>query len=269
MVHVGRDCRIVDAIDEAGEALEKAQAEASAAFDRHAINAPEKWPGWEPSETREMTDGHPVFAISGMRWEMDAAGNHRVVDADGRGGDWSGYESPCVSPCGNYVAFTGYWEGSLPIERLIRIEVVPHRPSESNTATAIGGRASPTPALGDMLRPFLSEILSGPQESSTDGPATTLAEMLSDLAATERRYLQALITAGVVEPAAAEPSAQRGWSTPPCVRGSGDQWWFCDETGDDHGSYSSERSACLHMHAYCVDQLDPRHVVPAALAANE
>lgn len=56
---------------------------------------------------------------------MDESGHHRIVDEKGVGGDWAMYESIASSPCGNYIAVTAYYQGTLPSETLLKIAVVP------------------------------------------------------------------------------------------------------------------------------------------------
>ena len=82
-----------------------------------------EFPKWTSSEARPLT-GKPKLFENDYTWEMDEMGNHRIVDQGGIGGDWAGYASPAVSPNGEYVCFTAYFEGSLLPEHLIRMEPV-------------------------------------------------------------------------------------------------------------------------------------------------
>jgi hypothetical protein len=81
------------------------------------------YPGWTPSDARALT-GLPKLFANGYRWEMDESGWHRIVDDQGRGGDWSDYTHYAVSPDGNYLVFTQYYSGGVPVEALIEMKVI-------------------------------------------------------------------------------------------------------------------------------------------------
>ena len=84
------------------------------------IAPPLTFPGWKPSKTRKLTS-EPIRFANGMRWEMDGSGFHRIVDAEDRGGDWVPYQSIAISPCGEYVALSAYYDGGLPCETVMKI----------------------------------------------------------------------------------------------------------------------------------------------------
>jgi hypothetical protein len=75
------------------------------------------------SEARALTQA--VRASNGVTHEIDGKGMHRIVLEDGKGGNWALYESPAISPCGNYIAFTAYFDGDLPVEKIITITPLP------------------------------------------------------------------------------------------------------------------------------------------------
>jgi hypothetical protein len=79
--------------------------------------------GCEPSESRPLTDGSPVYYADGYRWEMDQHGCHRVVDHAGAGGPWIPYEQPSFSQDQTRVAFSQYYLGSAPCEQVLRLEL--------------------------------------------------------------------------------------------------------------------------------------------------
>jgi hypothetical protein len=95
----------------------------------HTINPPQNWPDWKPSESRRLI-GNPVRFTNGYTWEMDQEGNHRIVTADGKGGDWISYRFIAISPCGQYIAMSHYYACDLPAERLLKIEAIDYVPEE-------------------------------------------------------------------------------------------------------------------------------------------
>lgn len=106
-------------------ALQEAQVAAMELIGRQDFRPPEKWPGWEPSDARPQNSTmKPFVGENGMRWEMDENCHHRIVSADGVGGDWAAYDNIAVSPCGRFIAVTDYWDSTLPVECLIEIKPV-------------------------------------------------------------------------------------------------------------------------------------------------
>jgi len=75
----------------------------------------------QPSEKRKLT-GAPLNFESGFSWEMDEKGNHRIVDENGNGGQWALYDGIAISLCGQYIAASSYYAGSIPNETVIKIK---------------------------------------------------------------------------------------------------------------------------------------------------
>lgn len=78
---------------------------------------------WVSSEARSLT-GEPIQFANGYSWEMDEVGNHRIVDDQGRGGDWACYNSIAASPDASHIVVSRYFEGLIPTEHLLEIRMV-------------------------------------------------------------------------------------------------------------------------------------------------
>lgn len=122
-------------------------------FDYTVIHPPQAHEGWISPPPRPLT-GQPKAFENGMSWEMSEDGWHRIVSAEGLGGDWAQYSSIATSPCGNYIAVSQYYAGCLPAETLVRIEPVRSTGFLPKSATL----AQPTSGL----YPIVLEVSAGP-----------------------------------------------------------------------------------------------------------
>lgn len=103
--------------------LEAAQTKWEKAHSPHELNDLTTYPGWEPSHDRALTEGFPKLFDNGYRWEVDERGDHRIVDEQGRGGDWTGYQYPAKSPDGRHMVCTQFFLGTYPVEALIELSI--------------------------------------------------------------------------------------------------------------------------------------------------
>jgi hypothetical protein len=57
--------------------------------------------------------------------EMDAHGNFRI-SVDGKKGEWTGYRGIATLKVGDmhYIGVSAYYDGNMPIEQVLKIEVV-------------------------------------------------------------------------------------------------------------------------------------------------
>ena len=118
-------------------------------FDHTKIYPQKEVVGWAPPPARPLT-GQPKVFENGMSWEMDESGNHRIVDADGIGGEWATYESIASSPSGQHIAVSQYFAGGLPAEMILEIGLLACNGSLPHSA-ALGKIRPDQPTIGMLI----------------------------------------------------------------------------------------------------------------------
>lgn len=78
----------------------------------------------EGSEAREISQSKTF--VNGFTHQYDKSGNHRLVDATGKGGYWANYDSWAFphDPAACFFIVTDYFDGEMPADTLMEYKAV-------------------------------------------------------------------------------------------------------------------------------------------------